>query len=64
MFYVGWVRRILTIFLFAPHCQKVFGIIFGTNVIFFGLVGTRRGLFGVWLPASEANIFSPLCLEL
>jgi uncharacterized membrane protein len=64
MFYVGWVRRILIIFLFAAHCQKVFGIILGTNVILFGLIGARRGLFGVWPLASEANIFSPLCLEL
>lgn len=54
----------IDIFLFAAHCQKVFGIIFGTNVMFFGLEGTRRGLFGVWPPASEANIFLSIVLRI
>jgi hypothetical protein len=44
-FIVGWVRRILTL-LFVAHSKTVFGLIFGMDVIFFGLVETERSLFG------------------
>jgi hypothetical protein len=46
VFFVGRVRRILTIFLFVVHSQKIFGAIFEIDAIFLGLVGTGRGLFG------------------
>lgn len=50
--------------LFAAHSQNVFGLIFGIEVIFLELTGTGRSLFGGWLLTSEANLFSPLGLEL
>jgi hypothetical protein len=46
VFSVGRVRRILTIFLFVVHSQKIFGAIFEIDATFLELVGTERGLFG------------------
>jgi hypothetical protein len=60
VFYVGWVKRISIVPLFAALFQKVFGLIFGIDVIFIGLVGTGMILFGGWPLNLGANIFSPL----
>jgi len=54
MFSVDWVKRILTIFLFAVHSKKVFGLIFGIYiyiyiyVIFIRAIRNGSSLFGGW----------------
>lgn len=57
MFFVGRVRRILTIFLFVVHSQKIFGAIFEIDAIFLGLVGTR-GVYSADNLPLQRQIFS------
>jgi hypothetical protein len=57
----------MIISLFATHFLKVFGLIFGINVIFFRRVSCRNWeefLFGIWPTTSRANLFYPLRLKL